>query len=306
MPEPTSPTPISLWLEEALSGWGLPAAALALVAIAGVLYLTGRLGEGWVAAAIVVAVAVLAAGYLAREAVAPRVDLLARNMLWASAAGVLVLATWPAVRTVVPGAPMAAGDLGAVGDTLALPRGGTVRVLVQAQLPSEGTPTVGFRIGGVQPPAEGRLERTYSYARVGRGGRTRVAHDHSSMYLEARVAPGGTLRLDRLTGEPVGPLHVAVFPEPLPTWLFIAIALVIAVGGAIADARLRKGNAAAVTAMALAFAIIVTENATPASAIGTTFGAILLGAISGAIAGVVLAAVARRIVPPPASRAARG
>jgi hypothetical protein len=127
------------------------------------------------------------------------------------------------------------------------------------------------------------------------------------MFLEARLAPARTLRLDRLSGEPVGALHVAVFPEPVPTWLFVAMALVIAIGGAIADARLRKGNAAAVTAMALAFGLIVTENATPASAIGTTFGAILLGAISGAIAGVVLAAIARRIVPaPPAGRGARG
>lgn len=306
MPEPTPTTPTSLWLEEALSGWGLPIAVLAAVGIAGALYLAGRLDEGWVAAAMVVAVAVLAATYLAREALSPRVDLLARNMLWAAAAGVLVLATWPAVRTVLPGAPMAAGDLGAVGDTLAVPRGGNVRLLVQAQLPQNGTPTISFRIGGLEPAAEGRLERTYSYARVGRGGRTRVAHDHSSMFLEARVAPGGTLRLDRLTGEPVGPLHVAVFPEPLPTWLFIAIAVIIAAGGAIADARLRKGNAAAVTAMALAFGILVTENATPASALGTTFGAILLGAISGAVAGVVLAALARKIVPPPAGRGARG
>jgi NhaP-type Na+/H+ or K+/H+ antiporter len=77
-------------------------------------------------------------------------------------------------------------------------------------------------------------------------------------------------------------------------------------GGAIADARLRKGNAAAVTAMALAFAIIVTENATPASALGTTFGAILLGAICGAVAGVLLAAIARKLLPPPATRGARG
>ncbi len=305
MPESTPTTATSLWLEEALSGWALPGAALALVAVAGALDLSGHLGEGGVAAAIVVGVAVVAAGYLAREAVAPRVDLFARNMLWGAAAGVLVLATWPAIRTVLPGAPIAAGDLG-VGDTLVVPRGGNVRVLVQAQLPPEGTPTIAFRLGGVQPPAEGRLERTYSYARVGRGGRTRVPHDHSSMFLEAHVAPGVPVRLERLTGEIVGPLHVAVFPEPLPTWLYVALAVVIAIGGAIADARLRKGNAAAVTAMALAFGIIVTENATPASALGTTFGAILLGAISGAIAGVVLAALARKIVPAPAGRGARG
>ncbi len=306
MPDSTPPSSLAGWVEDALSGLAVPMMAIVLVAIGALLYVSGILTEGWTAALIVFAVAIVAAGYLAREALSPRADDFARKLLWGAAAGVLLLTALPAFRTVVPGAPLATGDLGAAGDVVAVPGGGAVRVLVQTTLPAEGAPAVSFRVGGLTPPAEGKLERTYSYARVGRGGRTRVAHDHTSTFFEGKVAGDGPLRLERLSGEPVGGLHVAVFPEPVPTWLFVVLGVVVAAVAAAADARLRKGNAAPVAAMALAFGVLVTENATPAAAVGTTFGSILLGAIVGAVVGAVLAFVARRVLPAPAAAGRTG
>jgi hypothetical protein len=306
MPETRSPSSLALWLEGALTGFALPMMAIVVAAIGAALYMAGILSEGWTAAFVVIAVAVAAAGYLVREALSPRADDVARRLLWGTAAGVLLLTAVPAFRTVVPGAPEAAGELGVVGDTLPVPHAGTVRVLVQGTLPEAGAPVISFRLAGITPPAEAKLERTYSFARVGRGGRTRVAHDHTSTYLEGKVADGGALRLERLSGEPAGPLRVAVFPEPLPTWVFVALAVLVAALAAVADARLRSGNAAAVAGMALAFGILVTENATPATAVGTTVGSILLGAIAGALGGALLAFVAKRFVAPSAAaRAAR-
>jgi hypothetical protein len=303
MPE-TVPSSFSLWLEEALTGWVLPVAALVAVGVAGALYVAGVLPEGWTGGLIVLAVSIAAAGWLVREALAPREDPLPRTLLLVAAAGVLVLTAWPAFRTVVPGAPLAEGAL-EQGDALAVPHAGTIRVLVQGQLPPGGTPSLAFRLAGVEPSAEGRLERTYSYARVGRGARTRVAHDRTSTFIEARLPRGASLQLESLRGDHVGPLQVAVFPEPIPGWLLVVLAVAIAAVAAIADARIGKGNGAVVAGMALAFGVLVTENATPASAVGETFGSILLGAIAGALGGAILGFLARRAVPAPRRAAAR-
>ena len=192
------------------------------------------------------------------------------------------------------------GDLAARRDALPLPPGtpGHARLLVHATLPATGVPKATFVLGGPNPPVRGHLERTISYARVGRGGRAAVPHDHSSAYLEARLAGAQAITLDHLDGETAGPLHVAVYREVLPTAAHVVLALLVLALAAAAQARLRRGSGAAFAGMALAFGLLVAENATPDAAVGTALGAVLLGGFIGAVTGALAGFIARRLVAP--------
>lgn len=303
MPHDATPSAASLWLDEALTGWVLPVAGVLALAVAGGLYLAGLLSEGAAAALLAAVVALAAAVLVARRGLRARADRAGRALAVAAAAGTLALTAWPAMDTVLPGSPLFQGDLAAVGDRLQVPPdvSGHLRLLVNVPLPRTGAPEVTFRIAGPSAPVEGRLERTFSYSRVGRGGgRAAVAHDHSSAWRPALLPPGArTLELQRLSGEHAGPLHVAVHRDRFPPPLLVGLALLALALAAAAEARLGgRGGEAAVTGIALAFGLLVTFNATPGAAVGSAVGGLLLGVIAGAAVGAVAAVVARRIVPP--------
>ncbi len=303
-----APTSFSLWLDEALSGWVLPVAGIALVVAVGLLYLAGLASEEVTASLIVLSVSLGVALYLARPALDAGWDPATRAIAAAAALLTLVAAGLPAFRSVDPGSPLFAGELGSVDETIPVPDGvsGPVRLLVSGRLPERGDPSVTFTLTGTREPVEGRLERTFTSARVGRGGRTRVAHDHTADFYAASI-PAGTraLRLDRVRGELGSRLHVSAFPDPVPLpwgpWLLAVAALVVACA---ADARLGQRNHLAVgSGMAVAFGLLVTFNATPAAAVGPAVGGIILGALAGSLGAWLAGAVVRRFVPAARKRA---
>ncbi|HET9594447.1 MAG TPA: hypothetical protein VFP65_02650 [Anaeromyxobacteraceae bacterium] len=305
-----SPTPFTVWLEDALSGWILPVAALAALALVGGLYLGGFVGEEAVATLTVVVVGIGAALYLGRAALDASRDRLGRGLALAGALVTAVAVLLPGLRTVRPGEPLFAGDLGQIDDRIPVPAGvdGAVRLLVSGKLADRGEPSVSFTISGTREPVEGRLERTFSTARVGRSGRARVAHDHTADYYPAALPPGAqALRLERVQGDLGSRLRVEVFREPIPLaggpWILAAVALVLACA---AEARLGMKNDVSVwTGMALAFGLLVTYNATPAAAVGPAVGGVILGAITGSIIGWLGSILARKLVSPPQRRPAR-
>ncbi len=310
MPELTQgPSPFRLWLEEALTGWILPVAAIAVVVAGGILYLTGMASETFTGALLAVAAPLVAAAVMVRPALDPGRDARSRALVWVTAALVLVGSVGPAVQAVVPGAPLFRGDVGAEGEAVPVPPGvsGKIRLLVNGKLRDTGEPTVLFTFSGTKEPIEGKLERTYGYARVGRGGRTRVQHDHTSDWFEGRLPPGTTaLKLERMQGQPASRLDVAVYRDWLPgavMWIFAVGALLLA---AVADARLgTKGNVAVPAGMALVFGLLVAYNATPEAAVGPAVGGVVLGAMVGALAGAIAGWLARKFVPPARRRAGR-
>jgi len=309
MPDDRLPSAFSLWLEEALTGWILPVAALVLAGVAALLYLAGWLPEGATAAALSAVAGILAAVFVARPAVSARADGPGRVLALVAAAGSLFVAAVPPALTVLPGAPLAEGALEARGDRLALPAGlsGRVRLLVRVRLPQGGSPSVPFRLSGAESPIEDKLERTFSYARVGRGGRAAVAHDHSAVFLEARIPSGApALTLERLGSDAAGPLLVQIFPDPVPVFLQWALAVLVVLAAAAAEARLRQGGIAALAGIAGAFGLLVAENATPEAAVGTAVGAVLLGAAAGAAAGGAVAFLVKRLLPAPPEVRPRG
>ena len=304
-----APSSSSLWLDEALSGWILPVTGLAVVAVSGLLYMAGVVSEEAIASMVVLAVALGVALYVLRPALDRRREAGSRAVA-AAAALTLVATALPALRTVHPGEPVFAGEVGHVDETIPVPDGfsGAVRLLVSGKLAQRGEPSVTFVVTGTQDPVEGRLERTFGYARVGRGGRARMAHDHTADFYPAQIAPGTRqLKLDRIQGELGSPLRVAVYREPIPIaggpWVLAGLALLLA---SIADARLgMKNNLAVAAGMAVAFGLLVTYNATPAAAVGPAMGGVILGALGGSLAGWVSGAIARRLVPPARKHSAR-
>ena len=296
-------------MEDLLTGWLVPGAALAALAAAAGLYLAGLLAEGPAAACAIAIVGLLAALLMIRHAVAGA-DRAGRLLAAVAAVATAALVIVPGVTTVVPGVPLFEGQLGQVGDQLPVPAGvtGAVRLLVSTRLPPGGAPSISFRIGGGRAPVEGKVERTLSPTRVGRGARAMVPHDHSAEYLSADLPQGApSLRLERLQGEAAAPLTVQAFPERLPLgWLWALSAAVLALAAA-ADARLGgKDHAGAIAGIALAFALLVTANATPQAAVGPVLGGVLLGALGGALAGWMTELIARRVVPSSAPRRGRG
>lgn len=307
MPE-RSPTPFSLWLDEALSGWMVPVAALVAVGVVALLYFVGIASEDVTATVVVAAAGVTAGLYLVRPAL-DRANPAGGRWLAAAAALLTCVATVvPALPTVRPGDPIFSGEVAQVDDTVAVPRGvaGPVRLLVWGKLAPGGEPSITFTISGTREPIDGKLERTFGYTRIGRGGRARVAHDHTADFYPAEIPPGATaLKLDRLRGQLVSPLHVAVYREPIPIaggpWVLAAVALLAA---CLADARLGlRNNLAVASGMAVAFGLLVTYNATPAAAVGPAVGGIILGALVGSLAGWIAGAIVRRLVPPEKRRA---
>jgi len=304
----SAPSTFSLWLDEALSGWILPVAGLAAVALVGLLYMTGVASEDATATVVVAAASLGVALFVVRPGLDRRRDAGSRAIVVAAAVATLVSTALPALRTVRPGEPAFTGDVGQVDDTIAIPEGfsGPVRLLVSGKLAERGEPSVTFTITGTKEPVDGKLERTFGYARVGRGGRARVAHDHTADFYPAQIPAGAReLKLERLQGQLGSRLRVAVYPEPIPVaggpWVLAAVALLLA---CLADARLgMKNNLAVAAGMALAFGLLVTYNATPAAAVGPAVGGVVLGALVGSLAGWIIGAIVRRLVPPAKKRA---
>ncbi len=252
---------------------------------------------------IVIAVALGAAGYLVRPALEPQRDRPTRALAAAAAFLTLIAAGLPALRTVHPGDPLFAGEVDRSGDSVPVPGGisGPVRLLVSGRLADRGEPVVTFTIGGTREPVDGKLERTFGYARIGRSGRARVAQDHDTDFFPAYLSPGArAITLERIQGQLTTPLRIAVYREPIPIpggpYVLAALALVLA---AVLDARLGwKNNLSVASGMAVVFGLLVTYNATPASAIGPAAGGVVLGGIVGSLAGWIVGAIVRRFVPP--------
>jgi hypothetical protein len=296
MAEPKSPH--AVWLEDLLQGWTLPGAALAVIALTGGLYLLGLVDEEHTAGIAIGAIALATSLYMVRESLSRTgAD---RAVAVAAAIATLLAVVLPAIPTVWPGKPVFEGELGAEGDRIALPPGtaGSVRLLVAGRLRQGGEPSASYTIEGPASPVEGRLERVYRQVRVGRGGRARVAEDHTADWYDVVIPSGAReLTLRRVSGQLGGRLlvsgHRSVLPPPWP-WALCGLALALS---ALAEARLGKKSGVAVPAgMALAFGLLVMGFATPYAAVGPVMGAVVLGAILGSLGGWIVGALARRLL----------
>jgi len=287
--------------EGLLRPWFFPALGGTLAVAIGIFYATGVVPESLVGGVIAVGVPLILAFMVARPAFGSRSRASAALLVLAAVFTFLVAAI-PALQAVRPGEPIFVAEFERADQSVSLPEGisGRVLLLVSAPLGGAGEPQVSFRLGGFAQPVEGRLERTFSYARVGRGGRARVSHDHDADWFEARIPEGAQeIRLDRIQGQTAGGLRVSAFRDRLPhaiAWILSVLVLVLAAAGEVRAGREAGSTIAA--GVALGFGLVVSYNVTPAQSVVPSLWAIVLGAIIGAPTAVVARFIARRAVPP--------
>ena len=290
-------------LDGLLRPWFFPALGVTVAVAVGVFYVTGMLSESIVGALLAVVVPLVLALTAARPLFDRSVGGAAAGLLTIGALATFLVATVPSLEAVHPGEPLFVGEFDHVDQGVSLPEGsgGRVLLLVSTPLGGAGEPQVSFRLGGFAEPVEGKLERTFSYARVGRGGRARVSHDHDADWFEARI-PEGTreIRLLNLQGQSSGGLRVTIYRDWLSrnaAWFLSLVALGLVAAGEVLSGR--DSGSAIAAGVALGFGLVVSHNVTPLQAVVPSLWAIVLGAIAGAPAAVLVRLVARRILPPP-------
>jgi hypothetical protein len=287
--------------------WFFPSFGLTIVAGVGIFWTAGMLTESAVGAIVAVLVPLVLGLMVLRPALAASTDAVARAMLGAAAVLSFAVAAIPAFEAVHPGEPHVVAELTRAGDVQTVPPGtnGKVLLLVSTRLGGAAEPVVSFRLGGFDQPVEGELRRTTGFARVGRGGSTKVTHDHDSDWFEANLpAAAKEIRLERVQGLSTTPLRVELYRDWLPHGLAWILSLVTLALAAVGEVRCRRDSGATIAAgVALGFGLVVSYNVTPGRAVVPALWAIVLGAILGAPAAVVLRLVARRFLPSAATRA---
>jgi len=287
--------------EGLLRPWFFPALGLTAAVAVGVFYAAGMLSESTVGALVAVLVPLVLALMVARPAADRSAGRSGAVLLVVAAVLSFLVAAVPALEAVHPGEPVFVAEFEREDQSASLPEGtgGRVLLLVSAPLGSAGEPQVTFRLGGFAEPVEGRLERTFGYARVGRGGRARVSHDHDADWFEAKIPSGSReIRLERLQGRVAGGLRVTVYRDWLPraaAWVLSLLVLFLAAAGEVRAGRDAGSTIAA--GVALGFGLVVAYNVTPAQAVVPSLWAIVLGAIAGAPAAVIVRMLVRRFVP---------
>ncbi len=104
MPEnQKGPSPFMFWLEEALSGWILPLAAVALVLCTGALYMVGVASENLTGGLLVVVAPLVVAVIMVRPAFESARSSTSRGLVCAAAGVTLLVAAVPAFRSIFPG-----------------------------------------------------------------------------------------------------------------------------------------------------------------------------------------------------------
>ena len=286
--------------------WFLPSFGLTVAVGVAVFWMSGMITESAVGGIIAVLVPLVLGILVLRPALDPSVDGLTRGLLGVGAFLSFAVAAVPAYEAVRPGEPQLVAEFTRAGDVQAIPQGksGDVLLLVSTRLGGAAEPTVSFRLAGFERPVEGELRRTTGFARVGRGGSTKVTHDHDSDWFEAKLPENAReVRLDRVQGLSTAPLRVEFYRDWLPhglAWILSIVALALATAG---EVRCRRDSGAAIASgIALGFGLVVSYNVTPGRAVAPALWAIVLGAIVGAPAAVILRLVLRKFMPTAASR----
>ncbi len=293
-------------LEGLIRPWFFPSFGATVIFAIALFWWTGLIGDSAIGAMIAVVVPLALAGMVLRPALDSRVDPVARALLGLAALLAFAVPAIPAYEAVHPGEPALVAELGRAGDVQSVPAGvdGQVLLLVSTRLGGGAEPVVAFRLGGFEQPVEGELRRTTGFARVGRGGSTKVTHDHDADWFEARLPAGAKeFRLERVQGLSSAPLRVELFRDWIPhrmAWILSIVTLLLAAAG---EVRSRRDSSAAIAAgVALAFGLVISYNVTPAKPVVPALWAIVLGAIVGAPAGVLLRMAFRRLLPAPAPK----
>lgn len=199
-----------------------------------------------------------------------------------------LLGTVMVATSLIPGKPLASGELLQEGDSLTLPSGAprTVRLLLHGSVRGLGNADVVLAVDEVR--LEGHFSKDQRQGRVGRRTRGPIASEHSSEFLSASLThPARRVQLRSLRGQLDGPLQVRVFSDPLPApWAWGVGGALFFLATLLAARRSEVTAAAGAVGGIVIFGIMTHQLATPESAVRAEFGALILALI---VAGVLSA-----------------
>jgi hypothetical protein len=298
MPESSKPeSTLMLWLEEALPGWILPVAGIAVVLTIVLLYAAEMLSER--ATGVVVATAFAGGiGYAHLVPAAQNVTLRGARLIVILgsllAAGISVYAFRQAA---FPGDPVATGKLTPEQKVLVLPRPGSFRLLVSGHLAGTGEAKGDYELrisGGTE--IRDSLHRSLAHRSFRRGAGVTVVQEHTQNVHTIKAAAPAQIELGRLGAEFKGELNVQVF-STLPRWLFVALIVLTVLVTTISDGlAAAKGRCALAGGAAAAFTVML-GTVTPNNLAGPTVGAVLIGVIVGALWSTIGSRLARALPP---------
>jgi hypothetical protein len=293
-------------LEGLIRPWFFPSFGLTVVVGVAVFWFAGLITESAVGGIVAVLVPLVLGFMVARPALSTSVGPATRALLLAAAALSFLVAAIPAYEAVHPGEPRFVAEFTRSGEVQSIPPGtdGSVLLLVSTRLGGTAEPVVNFRLGGFEKPVDGELRRTTGFARVGRGGSTKVTHDHDADWFEATLpSTAKEIRLEKVQGLSTTPLRVEMYRDWIPHWLAWILSILVLCLAAVGEVRAGRDSGSAIAAgVALGFGLVVSYNVTPAQAVIPSLWAIVLGAILGAPAAVIVRMVVRRLLPAAATK----
>ncbi|MCA9520077.1 MAG: hypothetical protein KC609_03860 [Myxococcales bacterium] len=296
------PSTYEIWYADNIEGRALPIVGVILAILFVVAYFFGWLPERF-AGLIIAAVVVLGGAGAAAIALLGKDP--PKNLRNAAIAVVLVagiVAAIPIFSTLVPGSPVARGELLAPGQSLELPKGlsGPIRIFLHGELQGTGPANarITFDIGSSR--VIGKLSRTEQRFRTGRRGTGTSLQDHTSEYLSASVPPDAhTLALRDVHGALIGGVHVDVYSELVSFRTAVVLDAVFLLAVAFIAGKLgATGFAAGSVGVAMIFGLLIYRLATPDSVVRPEIGAFVIALVAGMLVGGLLTYLTRRFVGP--------
>lgn len=314
-PERKPPTRFELWWEEAWEGWIKAVAPVVALGAGYLLYKFDVVGERFAGVALVLIIvggSVLSLAWPAWTVVQAKKPAV-RWTFFAMLAMAIFAGAWPSLRVASPPPAVAEGQLTSSALTTTIKTGttGPYDLTVSGDFKTQGMSDVEVNYDlhatsdGTTREIEGTLKRQVMQGR--RGARSLSERNEHTHRLELK---GGaiTFSTDGIDQELAGPLTLTLRkagPNPMLFWILggLAILIGLAFDARTTDAKGRlKTYMAAGNAIALSFAIVFPQDATPHSVVKPAVSALLLALVIGGLGGALLSVIARVLFGPKIKR----
>lgn len=301
------------WLAEHWVGWLRPVSIMALMGVLAAVYFLRWVPESPFARLLAVLFALAAAVAPAAQGARLATKPWGR---WATMAIGLVVAVsivWPVWRMTAPGDPIAEKAL-AKGETLDIPAApsGALTVLVEDPdlLVGGLDQKIDYRLeisDGAQRQAtlSGELSRVHRAGRGRRGAPTASETVHATELHTLDWSRGAALHMSVVARGGTA-LVVRIFDSAVPWVLLFALLGAALVAGVVVDALalppLERTFVPHATAIGLVFLVMTRDALEPVAPVKPLFGSLLISAVAGVVAGILLSWAGRRVLAPKAAR----
>lgn len=221
----------------------------------GLAYALGAFSEQMIGSLIAIAFVAMLVFLVARVALGTASSGL-RNALGLMTLGMAAVALYPASVALHLGHPVATATLGDLETSLALPSGGSYRVLVSGRLHEGHDARIAYRLNAGGESVDGALERQYMTRRARRGAAIQVPEEHDVEAHDVTVSGAPpALVLESVSGK--AQLQIQAY-RVLPPGLAWAVMAAVLLAAAFLDAKVAaNGVVASAAAAAVCFGLSI-------------------------------------------------